>query len=304
MTGSYWMIQINLPSCRNIVLRKTFSVINIVRDVNEFQSQISRKPVILFAPPKSSTTSLELGKMKLILYLAVVSLTNFPIAFSQNILDWLNVSRQELLDYRNSFAENSKADLLFLIDTSGSLLDDEFAEEKRFVTNLLNEIRVAYESTRVEIIPFGTSSDRFIRQISESDPTKNKCTLNEKFEPMGRSWGVFTNTREAMRLAKEVTLGEFSGDKRGTLGTFQTTVFLITDGKWNYPFNSENSPVSFAEEIRSKGGEIFAIGVGNVDYDKLQQVVENPNKQAFHLADFDQFTQLATYLRGGEIVLT
>ena len=240
--------------------------------------------------------------MKVILYLVVVFLANFQIAFSQNV-DWLDVSQTELKNLRDSFYENSKADLLFLIDTSGSLSGYDFTEEKKFVTNLLNEIRVASEGTRVEVIPFATTSDRFIRQISEPHPSKNKCTFNEKFVPMGRDWGYLTNTKEAMRLAEEVCIGEWSGQKRGTLSTLQTTVILITDGRWNYPWGA-SSPVSFAQEIRNAGGEIFAIGVGNIDYSKLQQVVRDPNKQAFHLANFDQFTQLATYLRGGEIALT
>ena len=108
--------------------------------------------------------------------------------------------------------------------------------------------------------------------------------------------GWATNMKEAFRLAKEVCVGRYSGQKKGTLATLKTTVILITDGKWNRP--------SSDTEQRTAGAEIFAIGVGNnVDYDKLKLVVDDPTKQAFHLEGFDQFAELATYLRGGNMVL-
>lgn len=116
-------------------------------------------------------------------------------------------------------------------------------------------------------------------------------------------YGWATNMKEAFRLAKEVCVGSYSGQKRGTLATLKTTVILIIDGKWNRP-SSDPSPVTYATELRTTGAEIFAIGVGNnLDYDKLRLVVDDPTEQAFHLEDFDQFAELATYLRGGNMVL-
>ena len=244
--------------------------------------------------------------MKFFLFVAVFFLAHFKIAFSQN-QDWLNVSQKELKILRESHSiygsyENRKADILFLIDTSSSLSRSEFNEEKTFVTNLLNEISVGYEATRVEVIPFGSTASRFIQQISVPDLTKNKCTFNEQFNPMPQSInGYATNMREAFKLAHEVC---FSGSKRGnSLATFRTSVILITDGKWNRP-QSDPSPVEYATGLSTAGVEIFAIAVGdNVDYDNLKQVVNDSTKRAFHLEDFDQFAELATYIRGGNMVL-
>ena len=248
--------------------------------------------------------------MKVFLFLAVFCFAHFKIAFSQN-QDWLDVSQTELKILRDNFSvygynedANRKADLLFLIDTSGSLSGSEFNEEKKFITNLLNEISVGYEATRVEVIPFGSTASRFIQQISAPDRTKNKCTFNEQFNPMPQSIeGYATNMKEAFRLAEDVCIGAYSGEKRGTLATFRTAVLLITDGIWNRP-RSDPSPVEYARDLLTAGAEIFAIAVGdNVDYDNLKQVVDDPTKRAFHLKDFDQFAELATYLRGGNMVL-
>ena len=246
--------------------------------------------------------------MKVFLFLAVFFLAHFKIAFSQN-QDWLNASETQLKILRDQHSvynsyDNQKADLLFLLDVSGSLTSSDFNKEKKFVTNLLNEISVGSEATRVEVIPFGETASRFIQQISTPSLTKNKCTFNDLFNPMEqRINGWTTNMKEAFRLAREVCIGSYSGQKRGTLDTLRTSVILITDGKWNRP-RDDPSPVTYATELRTAGAEIFAIGVGNgVDYDKLKLVVDDPDKRAFYLEDFDQFAELATYLRGGNMVL-
>ena len=241
--------------------------------------------------------------MAIFIGVAVLCLANFQIVFAQN-QDWLNVSETQLKILRNEHNsyENQKSDILFLIDTSGSLSVSDFSEEKKFIANLLNEISVGNEATRVEVIPFGKTASIFIDQISNPSLTKNKCTFNEKFNPMAQSInGWLTNMKDAFQLAKEVCYGIYSGEKRGTLNTLKTTVFLITDGVWNYPYSSP-SPVTIAEELLTAGVEVFAIGVGNIDYDNLKKVVENPDEQAFHLADFDQFAELATYIRGGKMI--
>ena len=240
--------------------------------------------------------------MSAFLYMAISFLASSRIVISQ---DWLNISETELLKLRNEHNsyDNQKSDLLFLIDTSGSLSSSDFSEEKKFITNLLNVISVGMEATRVEVIPFGTSASIFIDQVSSPEITKNKCTFNEKFNPMAQSInGYMTNMKDAFQLAYDVCLGPYSGQKRGPLNKFKTTVLLLTDGRWNTPWRNP-SPVSVAELLHNASVEVFAIGVGNINYDQLKQLVEDPTKQAFYLADFDQFSELATYLRGGKSIL-
>ena len=106
--------------------------------------------------------------MNAFLYISVFAFVSFRTILCQ---DWLNVSETELLKLRNeyknnTFYGNSKSDILFLIDTSGSLSGSDFSEEKKFITNLLNEISVGMEATRVEVIPFGSTASIFIDQVS------------------------------------------------------------------------------------------------------------------------------------------
>ena len=237
--------------------------------------------------------------------IAVILLINFRFAKAQ---DWLDVSKEELLVLRNSLSnsgfENSVADIVFLVDTSSSLWEDDYQEEKTFVTNLLNEISVTLQATRVEVIPFGLTASKYITQVSSPSVIKNKCTFSDSFKTMPQSInGWTTNMKEAFQLAYDVCLND--ADKRvagESNAPIRTIVILLTDGKWNRPYD-DPSPISIAQDLITAGVEVLAIGVGkNIDFDNLKLLVEHPDKQAFHLSDFDEFSELATYIRGGKIV--
>ena len=242
-----------------------------------------------------------MGKMNFPVVLLFLSFLQFITA-----QDWLKVSKQELLDLRNSVNafESKKSDIVFLVDTSGSLYRSEFDEEKKFVMNLLNEMSVGMQANRVEVIPFGTSATKFITQISDPKPTKNKCTFNEIFNPMQQSInGYMTNMRDAFELAWQVCLN--NAYKRTPLTEIKTVVILLTDGYWNYPYN-DPSPLQRARELVTGTVEIFAIGVGNgVNQANLRSLVDQNSidKHAFFLHDFNEFAELATYIRGGKFSL-
>ena len=239
-----------------------------------------------------------MGKIKVFLCFAVFFFGICQFVSSQ---DWLDVSKTELLKLRNQFLsfENKKSDILFLIDTSGSLSGNDFNEEKKFVTNLLNEISVGMEATRVEVIPFGERATRFIDYVSIPSLDKTKCTFNEKFNPMPhRINGWLTNMRDAFQLAYDVCFGIYSGKKRVILQV-KTVVILLTDGEWNWPY-SDPDPTSIAKSLLQGNVEIFAIGVGRVNFAALQGLVKDKTKHAFYLNNFNQFAELATYLRGGK----
>lgn len=252
--------------------------------------------------PRASIAS-AMAKMKVFLPIAVYLLINFQFITTQ---DWLKVSKEQLKILRNNVSGSQgfyqqQADLVFLVDTSGSLWPGDFNEEKKFVMNLLNEMSIGMQATRVEVIPFGSQATKYITQISDPQVTKNKCTFNERFKMMDHSInGWMTNMRDAFQLAWEVCLN--NALKRKPLSKVKTVVILLTDGYWNYPYD-DSSPISRAQSLLAGSVEVFAIGVGYVDFPRLQQLVHNPDRHAFHLRNFNEFAELATYLRGGELAV-
>ena len=238
--------------------------------------------------------------MKLFLCIAVFFLVKFQFVFPES--NWLKTSKLQLRILRGEYIDR-KADLLFLIDTSGSLTPDNYKDEKKFVTDLLNEISVSTEATRVELIPFGDKASIYIDQVSNPGLKKNKCTFNEEFDRMDQSInGWMTDMTGAFQLAYDVCYGKFSGEKRHSSAgkAVKTTILLLTDGKWN---SWAPTPVSLAKNLTGAGVEVFAIGLGNdIDFPQLESLTKNPAEHAFHLQTFSEFVNLATYLRGGKLL--
>ena len=89
--------------------------------------------------------------MKVAISTAVLLLAISPFAFAQNDLE---SAKQEFTTLRKQLGTNKISDILFLLDTAGSLSTYDFEAEKEFVINFLSTITVSFEEARVEVIPF------------------------------------------------------------------------------------------------------------------------------------------------------
>ena len=240
-------------------------------------------------------------EMEVILLLSAFLLATCPFALSQ--YGDLETAKIEFTKLINEVASsNGKSDILFLLDTSGSLSNSDFDKEKQFVTNFLNMLSVNMGDTRVEVIPFGNTASRYIDQVSNPALTKNKCTLKEKLKGMPLSIdGYMTNMKDAFQLAYQVCLGVWSAYKR-SIGMVKTVVILLTDGRWNWPY-ADPSPVFFAQNLQAAGVEVFAIGIGWADANQLLTLIKEDADRAnhvFHLQTFAQLEELSMHVKGGK----
>jgi len=236
--------------------------------------------------------------MKAAISTAVLLLAISPFAFAHSDLER---AKQEFTTLRDELTVNRYSDILFLLDTSGSLDSFGFDTEKEFVINFLNTIPVGMPAARVEVIPFGDTASLYIDGVSNPSLVMNKCDIFQKLKQMPHSInGSSTNTKSAFQLAFDVCLGIYAGNKRVPLNKVRTVVILITYGRWNYPYQ-DPSPIPIAQMLHKFNIEVYAIGVGDgITPDTLQEVVRDPAKQAFHLKDFAEFDELSLYVRGGK----
>ena len=231
------------------------------------------------------------GVFAVVVFILVMSL----FTFAQTNLER---AERELKRLRDELADaNKKSDILFLLDTSGSLSSYEFQTEKRFVDNFLNTITVSLHTTRIEVIPFATTASRYIDGVSVPSSDKHKCQLVEKFNSMPQNInGVGRNTYDAFKLAFDICLGQLSAMKRVPIYRVRTVVILVTVGPWE-----GQSPVSIVENLQQANVDVFVIGVGNgILENNLKKMVNNADKQAFYFTTFQEFAQLSVFLRGGE----
>ena len=233
--------------------------------------------------------------MKGVFAVVVIILVMGLFTFAQSNLER---AKRELKRLRDELADaNKESDILFLLDTSGSLSSYEFQSEKRFVESFLNTVTVSLHTTRIEVIPFANTGSRYIDGVSAPSLDKHKCSLVEKFKSMPQSInGVGGNTYGAFKLAFDICLGQLSALKRGPLSLVKTVVILLTVGPWQ-----GQSPVSIAKNLQQVNVEVFVIGVrNNFLENNLKKMVTNADKQAFYFRTFQEFAKLSVYLRGGE----
>ena len=231
------------------------------------------------------------GVFAVVIFILVMGL----FTFAQSNLER---AKRELKRLRDELADaNKESDILFLLDTSGSLSSYEFQSEKRFVESFLNTVTVSLHTTRIEVIPFANTASRYIDGVSAPSLDKHKCSLVEKFKSMPQSInGVGGNTYGAFKLAFDICLGQLSALKRGPLSLVKTVVILLTVGPWQ-----GQSPVSIAKNLQQVNVEVFVIGVRNSFLENnLKKMVTNADKQAFYFRTFQEFAKLSVYLRGGE----
>ena len=234
------------------------------------------------------------GVFAVVVFILVMGL----FTFAQSNLERAKRELKRLRDEVAGANNYKKSDIVFLLYSSRyGLSSSEFEIEKGFVINFLNTITVSMEDTRIEVISFAYSVSRYVDGVSVPSLDKHKCHLVEKFKSLPKGInGNGGNTYGAFKLAYDVCTGKFSALKRGPLSLVRTVVILLTAGPWY-----GQSPVSIAKDLQRANIEVFVIGVRSSFLEhNLQKMVNNADKQAFYLRNFQEFHELSLFLRKGK----
>ncbi|XP_065668355.1 sushi, von Willebrand factor type A, EGF and pentraxin domain-containing protein 1 isoform X2 [Hydra vulgaris] len=213
--------------------------------------------------------------------------------FTHSTRDW----RVQRLNQFQQQYNNSKADIIFLIDVSGSISDDGFNTEREFVSSLLSKISVQPSAARIAVVTFGRDINKDIDYIDYGYLDKNKCTFNEEFKRVKHRKEGWTNINGALQKAK--ALLDSANEKKFKRHNVNTVAVLLTDGGWNYG----GSPYDTATNLRNGFHyvDIFSIGVGHwLDRKQLKNIA-GKEENVIIAKDFSDFSGLATTIRGDQV---
>lgn len=176
--------------------------------------------------------------------------------------------------------EKQKADLVFLLDESGSIGErnpNDYMTMKNFTIDLVNSFNVAKDFVRVGLAKFSVNPE-------------HKFFLNEYFDREAivsliqgldqRKGG--TNIGLALKSIRKYFAAAHGGRKAE--GISQNLV-LITDGK------SDDAVEEEAHILRSMGVEVFVIGIGDIRILELLQIAGTP-KRMFTVQNFDDLKEI------------
>lgn len=160
--------------------------------------------------------------------------------------------------------EKQKADLVFLVDQSGSIDPSDYDIMKNFTTELVNSFKVGEDLVRVGLAQFSDTfqNEFYLKQFySEQLVTKHILDMLQT--------GGGTRIGLALEYIKEYFMA--SRGSRRSEGISQNLV-LITDGE------SQDDVEDAADDLRALGIEMFAIGIGDVHDLQLLQITGTPQR--------------------------
>ncbi|XP_060930389.1 von Willebrand factor A domain-containing protein 1 [Limanda limanda] len=177
-----------------------------------------------------------------------------------------------------------EGDVLFLVDSSGSVSSYEHSSMLSFLSELLLPFALGEDQVRVGLLQVGTKPrlefgfDTFGTQSGLQGALKNIKPLRGD-----------TNTVEALKIAKERVLkpGAVGGARAG----LPRVLVWLTDGV------KPGDVVGPLTELREEGVAVLVVSTGHGNYQVLRKVVSPPVEEHLYFVDIDDMSIITEDLR-------
>jgi Ca-activated chloride channel homolog len=181
-----------------------------------------------------------------------------------------------------------RSNLVFLIDTSGSMQDPNklplLKAGFKMLTNQLNQ------SDRVSIVAYAGSAG----VVLPSTPGSDKNTILQAIDNLQA--GGSTAGGEGIKLAYDIAVKNFiqNGNNR---------VLLATDGDFNVGISDDASLVQLIEEKRKKGVylSILGFGMGNLKDSKMEKLADHGNGNYAYIDSLNEAKKVLVTQMGGTL---
>ncbi|KAJ8258831.1 hypothetical protein COCON_G00178430 [Conger conger] len=183
-----------------------------------------------------------------------------------------------------------EGDVLFLLDSSGSVSSYEHYHMIRFLSDLLQPFSLGPDQVRVALMQVGTRPRlEFGFEAHSTQHTLQGALLGTT--PLQGD----TNTELALRLAQEQVL--VPGGAGGARAGLPRVLVWLTDGVQP---GAVEGPMA---ALREEGVAILAVSTGHGNYQVLQKVVTPPDSSHLHFVDIDYMSIITKDLRNAIIEL-
>ncbi|KAM3928301.1 collagen alpha-1(XIV) chain isoform 2-T2 [Leptodactylus fuscus] len=175
--------------------------------------------------------------------------------------------------------KSARADLVFLIDGSWSIGDDNFHKVTQFLYSTAGAFdEIGPDGTQVGVAQYSDDARTEFRLNSY----KSKESLLAAINSISYKGGN-TKTGRAIKHVREDLFTLESGMRKGV----PRVLVVITDGR------SQDEAVKIAHEMQLEGFSIFAIGVADADYAELVNIGSKPSERhVFFVDNFDAFKKI------------
>ncbi|XP_062385579.1 collagen alpha-1(XIV) chain isoform X1 [Sardina pilchardus] len=173
----------------------------------------------------------------------------------------------------------AKADLVFLVDGSWSIGDDNFQKIIRFLHSTTGALdQIGPDGTQVAIAQFSDDA----RTEFKLNSYNNKERLLEAIQRIAYKGGN-TKTGKAIKHVKDTIFTAEGGIRRAV----PKVLVVLTDGR------SQDDVHKVSKEMQIEGYIVFAIGFADADYGELVSMASKPSERhVFFVDDLDAFRKI------------
>ena len=169
--------------------------------------------------------------------------------------------------------ETRGIDLIFVLDSSGSVGSSNFQNVRNFVSNLVSQLEIGPDNTQVGLINFDSSYRvEFHLNTHQDSSSLVRAIANIPYSGGG------TNTAAALTIL----LSEFStvNGARQLQEGIPRVAIVVTDGH----SNSRTATITAANNLHANNIIVYAVGVGSgIDTVELNAIASDPDSQYVHL---------------------
>ncbi|XP_072219016.1 collagen alpha-1(XII) chain isoform X1 [Leuresthes tenuis] len=165
------------------------------------------------------------------------------------------------------------ADVVFLVDGSWSVGRPNFKYIRSFISATAGAFQIGKDRTRVSVVQYGDGArTEFSLKEHLTRPVLLKAIGSLPYK------GGSTMTGDALNYLLKNAFSEAAGARKG----FPKVLVIITDGK------SEDPVETYAKQLRSRGVEIFVLGIQQADEAEMKLMASTPHRNhVFSVASFD-----------------
>ncbi|XP_068093805.1 matrilin-2 [Hyperolius riggenbachi] len=177
-------------------------------------------------------------------------------------------------------------DLVFVIDGSKSLGEDNFEIVKQFVSGIIDSLEVSQKAARVGLLQYSTQvrTEFTMAQYSSAKDMK-KAVSQMKYMGRGSMTGM------ALKVMYEKSFSEAQGARRRSLGVPRVAI-VFTDGR------AQDEVADWASRAKENGITIYAVGVGKAIDEELREIASSPQeKHVIHADDFSSMGYITEKLK-------
>ena len=163
-----------------------------------------------------------------------------------------------------------KADIMFLVDSSGSIGVENFIKMKTFMKNLVSKSQIRADRVQIGVVQFsGTNKEEF--QLNRYTSQEEISDAIDRMAHIGET----TLTGSALTF-----VSQYFSPAKGARPNVRKFLILITDGE------AQDIVKDPAVALREEGNIIYSVGVFGSNVTQLEEISGRP-EMVFYVENFD-----------------